>query len=139
VTLKAALTAVFPFKWPARAVVVEGAGPFKALRDVTFSASDAIEDPSRVRVLVTRLTATHDDRAEALKLTLGVALGVTFKALHVRFMLAYERVAGVFLMIKLDLGVEGLPPKGVVTVLTVIEVRLDPLPMKLAMTLATLW
>ena len=47
-------------------------------------------------------------------------------------------ISGVFLMVKLELGVEGLPPKSVVATLTVIQVRLDTLTVELPMALTTL-
>lgn len=54
-------------------------------------------------------------------------------------MLTHQRVAGVTLVIKAELGVEGLPPKGVVTGLTRVEVGLNALAVKASMALLTLW
>jgi hypothetical protein len=123
---------------PAGAVVIKKVYALKALGDVTLSAGDAIKDPSWVGVLVAGLAATDDDRSKALEFTLSVTLGVAIKTLYLGLVKPNERVASVFLVIELELGVEGRPAKGVVAAITAVEVGLDPFTVELTMALATL-
>jgi hypothetical protein len=123
---------------PAGAVVIKRARALKALGDVTLSAGDPIKDPAWVGVFVAGLTATDDDGAKALELTLSVALGVAVETLYLGLVEPNEWVASVFLVIELELSVEGRPAKGVVAAITAVEVGLDPLTVELTMALATL-
>ncbi|MEZ4463087.1 MAG: hypothetical protein R3F43_00860 [bacterium] len=116
---------VLALQRPARRGVVEGAGVLEPLGDVALVADALPEDARRVRVGVAGAAALHGDGPE------GALALVALRAVHLQ-VLARAGKPGLALVIEAQVGVELLPPVGVVAAIALAQIRLAGLAVVLA-------